>query len=239
MNTNLLTTVAQNVKFVLEFLGIVLAIFLVAYVFDKIAKLKSKSTSRILNTRTIVVVGMFSAISAVLMLFEVPMPFAPPFYKLDFSELPALIAAFAYGPVAGVMVEFIKIVLKTLIKGTSTAFVGELANFIIGCSLVLPAAVLYRFKKSKKNAINSCILGTLIISVAGPVLNAVYLIPAFAKLYGMPIDAIIEMGTAVNPKITDITTLVILAVAPLNLVKGGLVSLLTMLIYKPLGKILK
>ena len=139
MNTDLLTAVSENALFVLEFLGIVLAFFLVAYIFDKMAKSRNGDNERILNTKAIVLIGMFSAVSTVLMLFEIPMPFAPSFYKLDFSELPALIAGFAYGPVAGVMVEFVKIILKTLIKGTSTAFVGELANFVIGCSLVLPA----------------------------------------------------------------------------------------------------
>lgn len=239
MNTDLLTTVAENALFVLEFLGIVLAIFIVAYIFDKIAKKSSGDTERILNTKTVVVVGMFSAVATVLMLFEIPMPFAPSFYKLDFSELPALIAAFAYGPVAGVMVEFVKIVLKTLIKGTSTAFVGELANFVIGCSLILPAAIIYRFKKTKKNAIIACIVGTAVITIIGPVFNAVYLLPAFAALYGMPLEAIIGMGTAINPAITSVGKLVIFSVAPLNLIKGVSVSILTMLIYKPLRKLLK
>ena len=239
MNTNLLTTVAQNAIFVLEFLGIVLAIFLIAYFFDKAAKKKTNSTERILNTKTVVVVGMFSAVATVLMIFDVPMPFAPSFYKLDFSELPALIAAFAYGPVAGVMVEFVKIVLKTLVKGTSTAFVGELANFVIGCSFILPASILYRFNKSRKNAILSCVLGTAVITILGPLFNAVYLLPAFARLYGMPLDAIVGMGTAINPAINSVTTLVIFAVAPLNFIKGALVSVITVYIYKPLGRILK
>lgn len=239
MNTDLLTAVSENALFVLEFLGIVLAFFLVAYIFDKMAKSRNGDNERILNTKAIVLIGMFSAVSTVLMLFEIPMPFAPSFYKLDFSELPALIAGFAYGPVAGVMVEFVKIVLKTLIKGTSTAFVGELANFVIGCSLVLPAAIIYRFKKNKKNAIIACAIGTAVITVIGPAFNAVYLLPAFSKLYGMPMEAIIGMGTAIFPFVKNVASLVIVCVAPLNLIKGLSVSILTMLIYKPISRMFK
>lgn len=239
MNNDLLTAVAENTVFVLEFLGIVLAIFLVAYIFEKLAKKKSDDAGRILSTKIIVSVGMLSAVATILMLFEIPVPFAPSFYKIDLSELPALIAGFAYGPVAGVMVEFVKIVLKTLVKGTSTAFVGELANFVIGCGLVLPAAILYRFKKNKKMAIIACAVGTLVITIIGPVFNAVYLLPAFAKLYGMPLEAIIGMGTAINPAITSVGTLVVFSVAPLNLLKGLIDSVITVIIYKPLSKILK
>lgn len=236
---NLFTSVAENAIFVLEFLGIVLAIFAVAYLFEKLAKKKNNDTERILNTKTIVVIGMFSAIACVLHIFDFSVGFAPDFYKLDLSEIPVMICAFAYGPVAGVMVEFVKIVLKLFIKGTSTAFVGDLANFVIGCSFVLPASIIYRFKKSKKNAIISCIIGTLVITIAGPVFNALYLLPAFAKLYGWPLEDIIAIGTAINPAIKDVTTLVIFAVAPLNLLKGAIVSIVTIFIYKPLSRLLK
>lgn len=239
MNSDLFTAVAQNTMFVLEFLAIVLVIFIIAYAFDKVAKMRNNDTERILSTKTVVLVGMLAAVATILMLFEIPVGFAPEFYKLDLSELPALIAGFAYGPVAGIMVEFVKIILKTLIKGTSTAFVGELANFVIGCGLILPASVIYRFKKTKKNALIACIVGTLVITIIGPLFNAVYLLPAFSKLYGMPMDAIIGMGTAVNPAINSVEALVIFSVLPLNLLKGAIDCALTMAIYKPLSRILK
>lgn len=239
MNSDLFTAVAQNTMFVLEFLAIVLVIFIIAYAFDKVAKKRNNDSERILSTKTVVLVGMLAAVATILMLFEIPVGFAPEFYKLDLSELPALIAGFAYGPVAGIMVEFVKIILKTLIKGTSTAFVGELANFVIGCGLILPASVIYRFKKTKKNALIACIVGTLVITIIGPLFNAVYLLPAFSKLYGMPMDAIIGMGTAVNPAINSVEALVIFSVLPLNLLKGAIDCALTMAIYKPLSRILK
>ncbi len=115
--------------------------------------------------------------------------------------------------------------ILTTRKGTSTAFVGDLANFVIGCSFILPASVIYMFKKTKKNAILSSAAGTFCMTVFGTMFNAVYLLPAFSRLYGMPLDTIVGMGTAINGSITSVTTLVIFAVAPMNLLKGGSVSL--------------
>lgn len=232
-------SVSENLVFVLEFLGLVILMFLIAYVVEKAVKKKKGDTERVLATRKIAVIGVFSAISAVLMVLEFPVPFAPFFYGMDFSELPALIGAFAYGPVAGVMIEFCKVVIKIFIKPTSTAFVGELANFVISCMMVLPASVIYLHKKSRKRAIVGAAAGTLLMTVFGTCFNAVYLIPKFAQMYGMPLEAIIGLGTAIHPSIHDVTGLVILCVAPLNLLKGFLVSLLTVLIYKKISPFLK
>ena len=134
--------VAENIVFVLQFAALVFFIFLIAYAVEKRVYLRKHYGERILSTRKLSLIGLFAAVSAVLMVFEVPVPFAPPFYKIDLSELPILIIAFAYGPVAGVMTEFIKILLKLVLKSTSTAFVGELANFTVGCSMVLPASII-------------------------------------------------------------------------------------------------
>lgn len=229
----------ENIVFVLEFFLIVAVLFAIAYAIEKSLRKKEENSTRILNTKTITIVGVFSAISAVLMLFEIPLPFAPSFYKLDFSEIPALIGAFALGPVAGVLIEFIKIVLKLVIKGTSTAFVGELANFAVGCSFILPASVIYLFSKTKKGALIGCSVGTVILTIFGTSFNAIYLLPKFAQLFGMPLDVLIEMGTKINPNITNVVSFVCFAVAPLNLIKGSLVSLVTVLVYKKISSIIK
>ncbi len=235
----LIKNVKENTLFLLEFLAIIVAIFVIAYLVERLVNRKNNYEGRVLTTRKIAVIGMFSAISAILMVLEIPVIFAPSFYKFDFSELPALIGAFAFGPVAGVMIEFVKILIKLLLKGTSSAFVGELANFVVGCALVLPASIIYLARKNKKTAIVACIAGTACMTVIGSVFNAVYLLPKFAEMYGMPMDALIAMGTAVNSPITSLQTFIILAVAPLNLIKGGVVSLITILIYKKLSPILK
>ena len=236
---NLITEITQNAIFVLEFLGIVMVIFIVARLIEKREKKKNGNTERILTTRKLTMIGMFSAIAAILMIFEFPVPFAPAFYKLDFSEIPVLITSFAFGPVAGVMVEFCKIVLNLFMDSTTTAFVGELANFMVGCSFILPASILYLHRKNRKSAIIACAVGTLCLTVFGTFFNAVYLVPKFAQLYGMPLEAIVGMGTAINPAITDLTTLVIFAVAPLNIIKGFSVSVITVLVYKKLSCFMK
>ena len=153
MGNGLWSTIVDNAVFVLEVVLIAAALVAVAYGAEKYLKKKNGDTERVLSTRKLAMIGVFSAIAVVLHIFDFPVFFAPEFYKLDFSEIPALIGAFAFGPVAGVMIEFCKIVLKLFIKGTSTAFVGDLANFAVGCSFILPASIIYMFKKSKKNAI--------------------------------------------------------------------------------------
>lgn len=211
----------------------------IAYFFEKAAKRRNGDKDRVLATRKVVMIGMFAAISGILYCFDFALPIAPSFYKLDFSELPALIAGFAFGPVAGVLVEFVKQIVKLLIKSTSTAFVGDLANFLIGCMLVLPASIIYQFHKSKRSALIGCAVGTVIMTVFGTWFNAVYLLPTFAKLFGMPMDAILGMGQAINAGVKDITTFVILMVAPINIIKGVGISALTMLVYKKISPIIK
>ena len=231
--------VADNMLFVAEFAGLVFVIFLIAYLVEKRIHLKNHDTERILSTRKIALVGLFAAVSAVLMVLEVPVPFAPPFYKIDLSELPILIITFAFGPVAGVMTEFIKILLKLIMKSTSTAFVGELANFSVGCTLILPAGIIYLSRKTKRMALIACVAGTLCMTLFGSAFNAVYLLPKFAQLFGMPLEAIVGMGTKINPSITSVETMALFAVAPLNLLKGTIDTVLTILLYKRLSPILK
>ncbi len=237
----LFKSVAENAMYVLSFLVIIAAMFAVAVLLEKAARKKNEVKEPLFGIRKMAMVGMFSAIAMILHLFDFPLPFAPGFYKLDFSELPILIGTFAFGPTAGVMMEFVKILLKLFIKGTSTAFVGDLANFVIGCSFILPASAIYAFRKSKKTAIAACVIGTLILTVFGTAFNAVYLLPAFSRLYGMPLESLLEMGSAVNPLAgeNNIVSFVVACVAPLNLIKGASVSLVTLLVYKPLSPIIK
>lgn len=217
--------------------GIIALAKLAEYAADKRSgNVKKKQMQR---TRRMVIIAMLAAIAIVLMLFEFPLPFLPPFYKIDASELPVIIGAFTLGPVAGVIIEFVKVLLNILIDGTTTAFVGEFANFLIGCSYVVPAAMVYYFKKTKKNAVLGLILGTVVCTVCGCLLNAYLLLPAYSKAFHMEIDALIAMGTAVNGAINSMLTFVIFATAPLNIIKCGVVSVFTMLIYKPISRILK
>ena len=218
-----LETLSENAQFVLLCLGITAGVLLLAWVSEKLVM---RRRHRLNAAHTITTIAMLAAISGVLMVIEIPLFFAPSFYKLDFSELPVLICAFYLGPVSGVVCEFLKVLIKLLLKGTSTAFVGDLANFLVGCSFVLPAAIVYQKTLSKKGAVVSLAVGTAVMTVFGSFFNAWFLIPRFAVMYGMPLEAIVSMGTQINGAITNLSTLVLFAVVPFNLLKGVLVSLL-------------
>ncbi len=191
------------------------------------------------NVRKMVMIAMLGAVSMILMWFEIPLWFAPPFYKIDLSEVPVMIGTFALGPVSGILIELIKVILKVITKGTTTAFVGDAANFLIGCALIVPAGIIYSRCKSKKNAMLGMIVGTAVMTVAGCLINAYVMLPVYGKAFGMPMDALVAMGSAVNPAIKGLGTFVILAVAPFNLLKGVLVSVATLLLYKHVSPVLK
>ncbi len=237
MGTGILQTIGDNLQFVLVCAVVILAIVAVAEVVE--TRLLRSQITQVGKTRYITICAMLGALAMLLHLLDFPVPFlAPGFYKLDFSEIPVMIGAFCLGPVGGVIIELVKILLKLVVKGTTTAFVGDLANFVVGCSFVVPAAILYHVKKTKKMALASLALGTAVMAVFGSAFNAIYLIPAFAQLYGMPLDAIVGMGNAINGRITSVTTLALFAVAPLNLLKGVLISVPTMLLYKRISRVL-
>lgn len=227
--------ICGNLLYVLVFLLIFAAIFAVAMGLERLW-LKPERQS---PARRTAYIGIFAAIAAVLVYFEFALPFAPGFYELDFSFVPELICAFALGPVAGVVCALVKELLKLLLRGTTTAFVGDLSNFVMGCSFILPASVVYFAKKSRRSALIGMAVGTVVLTVFGSVFNAFYLLPAFSALYGMPLEAIVGMGTKVNPAITDVSTLVMFAVVPFNLLKGVLVSLITFLLYKHIERLLR
>lgn len=225
----LLEQIQQNTTFVLITALIIVAVA----VLSRLAERKLPHLRSVTPARRVSIIGICSAIAVVLHILDFPLLFlAPEFYKLDFSEVPVLLGGFFLGPSAAVTIEGIKILLKLLFKGTSTAFVGDFANFFVGCCFVLPATVWYHTHKSKNGAILGLTLGTLVMTVIGTAFNAVYLLPKFAQLYGIPMEVLIGMGTAVHSGVTGVFSFVALCVAPLNLVKGAAVSLLTMLLYK-------
>ena len=227
--------VADNVTFLLMCLAVFAGIFALAILLERLWLKPEKQSP----ARRVAYIGIFAAIAALLMYIEFALPFAPGFYELDFSEIPVLICSFSLGPVAGVVCEFVKEMLKLLLKGTSTAFVGDLANFVVGCSFILPASVVYFAKKTKTGAIIGMGVGTAAMTVFGSLFNAVYLIPAFSVLFNMPLEVIIGMGTDINPAIVSVNTLVLFAVVPFNLLKGGLVSVVTFFLYKHIERLLR
>jgi len=190
------------------------------------------------SVKTLTKIGALSAVAGVLMLLEMPLWFAPSFYKLDFSEIPVLIGAFALGPIAGMTIEFIKILLNFVLNGTVTGGVGEIANFLIGCAFIVPAGYIYKQNKNTKNAIIGMVVGTLVLAVVSALLNYFLLLPVYAKVFGAPIQAFIDMGNVLNPYIVDLKTFVLFCVVPFNLLKGIVISAITLLVYKRISPIL-
>lgn len=199
-------------------------------------QVKANNSRKAINY--VVKIAILAALSAVIMLLEFPLPFAPGFYKLDLSEAVILMGGFAMGPVAAAVIELIKNLINILLNGTTTAFVGEFANFLTGCALVVPASLIYKYHKTLKGAIVSLAVGTFSLVIIGSTFNYFVLIPAFSSMYHMPLDEIVSMGSKLNPLVSDLKTLVVFAVAPFNIVKGVLCSLINLLLYKRVSKIL-
>lgn len=184
-------------------------------------------------------IAILSAISVIVMQFEFPLWFAPAFYKLDLSEVVILIGTFALGPAAGIVMELLKDLLHIVIFSSTTANVGELANFVMGCALVVPAGILYKQHRTRKTAAIGLAVGTVVLAAAASVINYFVMIPMYSELYHLPLETIISMGNAVNSHIHDLWGLILLAVVPFNLFKGVLCSIITFLLYKRLSVILK
>ncbi len=187
------------------------------------------------KTRKITYVAMFAAISAVLMYFEFPLPFLPPFLKIDLSGIPILLAAFMFGPVEAITVALIKDIVHLF--SSQTGGVGELADFIIFAAFALTAYFIYHVNKTRRFAVLACAAGTGAIMVVGALANKFLLIPFYEKI--MPIEAIIEACKAVNPYIDSINAYLLLGIVPFNLIKGVVISLVTLLVYKKLSVFIK
>lgn len=181
--------------------------------------------------RRITVTAMFAALATILMFFEMPVPFMPPFLKLDPSAVPILIGGFILGPMAGVAMVFVKAFVHFF--SSTTGGVGELADFIITSSFVITAAIVYRRHHTKKGAVLACISGTIVLAIVGVLANYFLLLPFYAKV--MPLDAIFKACGAVNPLIKDTATYLMYGILPFNLIKGAVVSLITFPVYKKLS----
>ncbi|KAB3532421.1 ECF transporter S component [Alkaliphilus pronyensis] len=188
------------------------------------------------STATLVKTSVLAVVAYLLMMLEFPVPMFPAFLKVDLSDVPALVGGFAIGPVAGVVIQLVKVFLFFITR-SQTGGVGELANFIIGASYVLPAAIIYHLKKDKRNAIIGTVTGTVVMAFVGALANLYILIPFYSNF--MPIDAIVNMGSVVNANIVDLKTLVLYGVTPFNLMKGTIITIVTLLIYKRISPILK
>lgn len=211
----------------------------------------STVTAQRSRTHKIAVTAMLSAAATVLMFLEFPIPFLiPSFVELDFSELPALLAAFSLGPVSGVVVCLVKNVIKGLLF-SGTGGVGEMCNFLLGICFVLPAGLIYRYKKTRSGALIGALAGAVIMAVCSVPVNYFISYPVYTKF--LPIDVIISMyqeivqsfngllarvGAPALPSVNGLLDCLIAFNAPFTLLKGLLDTGLCFLVYKPLSPLL-
>lgn len=197
----------------------------------------SRVTSKRNSTKLLVKISLLSAIAFVLMFVEMPIPgLFPSFLKIDISDIPALIAGFALGPIAGLAVEGVKNFLH-FITATSTGGVGELANVVVGGAFVVTASTIYTYKKNLRGIVLGFIVATIVMTFIGSVMNYFVMLPFYGKFMGM--EAIIGMGKAVNPNVNDLLSFVLWFIAPFNLIKGILISVMILPMYKKLDKFFK
>ncbi len=196
------------------------------------------NTSTMIRTKDMTKVAMLSVIGFVLMYFQLPLTFvAPPFMKLDISDLPVLMGAFTMGPVYGIIIAALKNLMHIIFKGTMTAGVGELSNFIISSTFALVSSYIYRKHRTYKGAVLSMTVGVLAMTILAMTSNYFVVFPLYGKV--MPMEAIIAMGSAITPKITGLFTMMIYSVLPFNLIKGFTTSAVMMLVYKKISPLFK
>lgn len=196
-------------------------------------------TKKVLTTKNLTMIAMFSAISAVLTVFEIQLPFSPSFVKFDFSDLPVMLGGFLIGPFAGGIIAFMKILLHFLLNGTTSFFVGDLSNLLLTLSLVLPASFIYQQKKTKKTTIQGLLVSIICTSLLAIIFNLFLIFPLYLKVLNLKMVDLINMIHVVNPLVKDVFTMIVFPLLPFNLFKYSIVSMITMLSYKKLSILFK
>lgn len=192
-----------------------------------------------MKVKTIAFVGLMGAVSAVLMLFRFPIPFMPPFLSFDLSGLMEMLGGFMFGPFAAVCIIIVKILLQLVIQGSLSLGTGELQNFILSSCYVLPALFIYHRNKTKKTAAAGMAFSTIFVSAVAVLTNLYLIIPFYAKLFGMTMEDIIGTCNAVNPAMKNAMTMALFGILPFNLIKYGVTSIVTFIVYKRLSKLIK
>lgn len=197
-----------------------------------------KKTAKIC-VREMTFIALMGALSTILLMFRFPLPFMPPFLSFDLAGVMEMIGGFMFGPLAALLIIILKILLQLVIQGTHSVGTGELQNLILSCSYVMPALFIYSRKKTKKNAVIGMAAGTIGVSVVAIFSNLYLIIPFYAKLFGMSIDDIVAMCSAVNPAMKDTMSMMLLGIFPFNIIKYGVSSVVTFVLYKKLSRAIK
>jgi len=198
----------------------------------------SNKRHNLLETSSMVKIGMLSGLGVILILLNFPLPIFPAFLKIDLSDAPAIVGTFYMGPAAGVLIQLLKNILKFIIDN-NTGGVGELANFLVGSAYVVTLGLVFRKHQSKSGVLSGCLLAIGSMTITAAVLNYYVFIPAFAWVLGYPVSAFVDMAAAVNSRVVDLRTLIIYGIVPFNLFKGALVSFVGYGLFKALQPLWK
>lgn len=196
-----------------------------------------KNTKSSKKVRFITGTAMLTAAAVVLQYLEIPIPIMPSFIKLDFSDLPELIGAFAYGPLAGVIIALLKNLIHMAVS--QSGFIGELSNFVLGASFACTAGLVYKHRKDKKTALIAGIVGAVVMGVISVPLNYFAIYPLYYNVMGFPKEAVLGMYQAILPSTESILKALLVFNLPFTVVKGLICVAVSMLIYKPLSPLLK
>lgn len=189
------------------------------------------------KVRMITGTAMLTAVAVALQYIEISIPIMPSFIKLDFSDLPELIGAFAYGPLAGVLIAFLKNLIHLAVS--QSGFVGELSNFLLGAAFALTAGLIYKKKKTKKNALVAGVAGAVLMAAVSLPLNYFIIYPLYYSILGFPEEAILQMYQLLLPSVKSIFQALIIFNVPFTFVKALISAVVTMIIYKPISPLLK
>lgn len=204
--------------------------------FNRTGKTGSAARAKV---KSIAFIGLMGAVSAVLMLLRFPLPFLPPFLSFDLSGVMEIMGGYMFGPMAAFFIIIVKILLQLVMQGSLSFGTGEVQSLILSCSYVLPALLIYHRKKSKQTAVMGMAVSTVFVSVVAVITNLYLIIPFYVRLFGMTMDDIITMCSAVNPAVKDAAGMVIMGILPFNLIKYGATSVVTFLVYKRLSKVIR
>ncbi len=190
-----------------------------------------------MNVKLLVRVAVLSAIGVILSLVSVPIPIFPSFLEISIADVPGVFGAMMLGPIPAVIIEFIRSFTNMVFLGSYTGGVGELADFLMGSALVIPVGILFQKQRNDKNFYIGASLGIIFMAIAGCVLNYLLLLPVYAKVMSVPVQSFVDMSTAIFPFIDTMPKFLLFTIAPYNILKGGLVFLISYFLYKVTKKI--
>lgn len=197
-----------------------------------------KNKERVFETNNLVKIAIFSALAGLIMMFKFPIPVAPSFMTIDFGDVATLVSGFILGPISGIVTVVMKNIINLLLNGTTTFYVGEVSNIIVGSAFVGISSVIYHRHKTKKVAIFGLAVGVLVMTIIASLSNYFVIFPLYASVMGIDLQAFVDFMPP-NNYVNTFNDMILFAIVPFNIIKGTLNSIVTVLIYKHISVLMK